>query len=333
MVYDLNPHISILEDAPAKRQVEALQRTLEGLARFKEHPLNDEQMEREQFQAESNYLAEQNPLYAAARAAAVNFLVVPLDGTKPLVDPSEASRADRQLFDWWITYPQANPGILLGRIGGTLALRVEDDAAYLRLREMAKVVHPEVEDGRDSVRSFIEFRDLGGFHVRLLPDSRPFSARIRTGWGRPFTRAVIEQNRQEQQQYPQTFWLVFSYPSVTSGMDAFEYRARTIDAGIKLLGEGEVLAWNGATLDDGIRVSAPMSRPPDIPLWLAKTIGKPRSRKVMAAAREAHEAAMRSQDAYWRAVDEAAMAAGRQAAQQAEAEHKAALKALEEAEA
>lgn len=319
MTHDLNPHISILEDPYTKRQVAALERAFESLGRFKENQHNVEQIERERFQAKSNALAEENPLYAAARAAAVNFLVVPLDGTKPLVDPFEASRSDHQLFDWWSVYPEANPGILLGRVGGTLALRVDDLDAYLRLREMAKVVYPPVEDGRDSVKSFIEYRDLGGYHVRLLAPSQPFTTRMKTGWGRSFTRAVIEQTRQEQQQHPKTFWLVYSYPSVVSGLDAFDYRTRSIDAGIKLLGEGEVLAWNGAILEGGIQVMAPMGRPPEVPLWLAKTIGKPRSRKVMAAAREAYDAALRVNGAHWLV--------------EAPAQSEAALKALEEAEA
>jgi Bifunctional DNA primase/polymerase, N-terminal len=318
---DLNPHISILDDAATKKQLaELTQRALELGRHQHDHRLSEEQMEQERFQAESNALAEENPLYAAARSAAVNFLVVPLDGTSPIVDPKAATNDAHLLFKWWQEWPEANPGILLGRIGGALALHIEDDAAHLRLRELAKVVYPEVEDGRHSVKSFIEYRDLGGYYVRLLPDSQSFSLRIRTGWGRPFTRAVIEQDRQARQQYPETFWLVFSYPSVTSGMDAFEYRTRNIDAGVKLLGEGEVLAWNGATLDDGIRVSAPLGRPPEVPLWLANTIGKPRSRKVMAAAREAHEAAMRGQGTYPFAEAEAARTAeARKALAEAEA--------------
>jgi Bifunctional DNA primase/polymerase, N-terminal len=288
MSVDLNPHISILDDPATKRQVGELERAFEALAR-KEHPLSGEQMEREQFQAESNALAEANPLYAAARTASVNFLVVPLDGTSPIVDPKAATKDAHLLFKWWQEWPEANPGVLLGRVGGTLALRVEDLDAYLRLREMAAVT---VRD-EDNDRSFIECRDLGGFHVRLLAPSRPFSTRMRTGWGKTFTRAVNEQARQRQQQQPQTFFLVYSYPSVPSGMDAFDYRTRQIDAGIRLLGEGDVLPWNGAILEDGVYVSAPLSRPPEVPLWLAKTIGKPRSRKVMAAAREAYDAALR----------------------------------------
>lgn len=288
MTYDLNPHISILDDPATKRQVTELERAFDALAR-KEYPFSVEQMEREQFQAESNALAEMNPLYAAARVASVNFLVVPLDGTSPIVDPRAATKDAHLLFKWWQEWPEANPGILLGRVGGTLALRVEDLDAYLRLREMAAEKCYDV----DNERSWTEYRDLGGYHVRLVPDSQPFSARMRTGWGKSFTRAVNELARQEQRQQPQTFFLVYSYPSVPSGMDAFDYRTRQIDAGIRLLGEGEVLAWNGAILEGGVYVSAPLSRPPEVPIWLAKTIGKPRSRKVMAAAREAYDAALR----------------------------------------
>jgi hypothetical protein len=285
---DLNPHISVLDDPATKRKVaEMAERALETVDHQKQHPLGVDQIERERFQAESNHLAEANPRYAAARAASSNFLVVPLDGRKPFV--GEASRSDHQLFAWWTEYPDANPGVLLGRIGGTFALRVEDDAAYMRLREMAKVVHPAVEDGRDSVKGFIEYRDLGGYYVRLLLPTQPVSIRTQTGWSRGFTQAVYERERQRRQEEPQTYLLVFSYPSVMSGMDAFDYKRRTIAAGVELLGEGDVLPWSGSILEGGIQVAAPTSRPPEVPLWLAKVIGKPRSRKAMDAAREQYE--------------------------------------------
>jgi hypothetical protein len=82
-----NSHLSILDgDGQVIRQLEAqARRALEMADRAKElPPLTAEEIEAERFQYESNAYASDNPLYSAARAAAVNFLVVPLDGTTPL---------------------------------------------------------------------------------------------------------------------------------------------------------------------------------------------------------------------------------------------------------
>ena len=75
-----------------------------------------------------------------------------------------------------------------------------------------------------------------------------------------------------------------------------------------------------------------MSRPPEAPLWLAKTIGKPRSRKAMQAARESYEAALRANDAYWLGIVAAQREAGERAMREALAERERAEKAAQEAE-
>jgi Bifunctional DNA primase/polymerase, N-terminal len=301
-IEDPNPGISILDDPQVKRQIAVQARhALEMADVLKNAPRpSDEQVEREVFQYESNEYASKTPLYAAARAAANAFLVVPLEpnGTKPLVDLKEATRDDRQLYEWWLTWPDANPGVLLGRVGGIFALRVEDLAAHIRLREMAAVHHPEHEDGRDSSKAYTEYRDIGGYTVALVGPSRPFSIRSRSGWGRDFSKAVAETIREDRKRQPQTFWLVFSYHHVQSGMDAWDFRSRKVLPGVTLLGEGEVMAWDGSILEGGIRVVAPMSRPPDVPVWLAQMVGRARSRKVMAAAREQYEADLRLADAH-----------------------------------
>jgi Bifunctional DNA primase/polymerase, N-terminal len=120
-VYDPNPHLSILDDGQVKRQIaEQARRALEMADRAKElPPQTAEEIEAERFQYESNAYASDNPRYAAARAAAVNFLVVPLEpgGTTPLVDPSEATRDPRRLLAWWAETSDANVGVALGRIG------------------------------------------------------------------------------------------------------------------------------------------------------------------------------------------------------------------------
>ena len=326
---DPNPHLSILDDGQVKKQIaEQARRALDMAERMKElPPLTPEQIEAERFQYESNEYAAQNPLYAAARAAAVNFLVVPLDGLSPLVEPFEATREPRKLLTWWLEYPSANPGVLLGRIGGLWAMRVEDSEAWERLKEMSAVPMRDP----DADRSFTEYRDLGGgAKVRLLAPSQPFSTRSILGWGRAFQMTVKE--LQDDARNPETFWLVWSYPSVQSGYDAFDYKSRTIGQGLRVMGEGEVLPWQGSILEDGIEVVAPMSRPPEAPVWLAKTIGKPRSRRAMQAAREAHEATIRAQEAYWTGIVAAQKAAGEQAMREALIERERAEKAAREAE-
>jgi Bifunctional DNA primase/polymerase, N-terminal len=325
-IYDPNPHISILDDGLVKKQIaEQAKRALEMADRMKElPPLTAEQIEAERFAYESNAYAAENALYSAARSAAVNFLVVPLDGATPLVEPSEATREPRKLLTWWAEYPSANPGVLLGRSGGLFALRVEGNQAWELLKEMAAVPMRDP----DTDRKWTEHKPLGGAQVRLLAPSEPFSVRSRGGWGRDFDRAVRELEWEARDSNPQTFFLVYSYPPVQSGMDAFDYKSRTIATGLRLFGEGEVLPWTGSVLQDGVTVQAPMSRPPEAPLWLAKTIGKPRSRKAMAAAREAYNATIRAQEAYWTGIVAAQKAAGERAMREALAERERATKAL-----
>jgi hypothetical protein len=64
---------------------------------------------------------------------------------------------------------------------------------------------------------------------------------------------------------------------------------------------------------------------------MAKMIGKPRSRRAMQAAREAHEAALRASDAYWMGVVAAQREAGERAMREALAERERAEKAAREA--
>jgi hypothetical protein len=103
--------------------------------------------------------------------------------------------------------------------------------------------------------------------------------------------------KEDEKRQPQTFWLVYSYHSIESGLDAWDFRSRVILPGVTLIGDGEALPWQGSVLDDGVQVVTPSSRPPEVPIWLAKTIGKPRSRKAMHAAREQFEADLRVSNA------------------------------------
>jgi plasmid stabilization system protein ParE len=184
-----NSHLSILDgDGQVIRQLEAqAKRALEMADRMKElPPQTAEEIEAERFAYESNAYASDNALYAAARSTAVHFLVVPLDGDTPLVETSEATREPRKLFAWWLEYPDANPGVLLGRVGGIFALRVEDSKAWELLKEMAAVPMRNP----DTDRTYTEYRDLNGAAVRLVAPSQPFSVRSRSGWGREWIRAI-----------------------------------------------------------------------------------------------------------------------------------------------
>lgn len=327
---DPNPHISILDDPQTKRQIAAqAQRALEAADRLKTAPpFSEDQAERERFQLESNALAEENPLYAAARGS-TNFLVLPLEpnGVKPMVPLSEATRDDHQLYEWWQTWPDANPGILLGRVGGVFALQIDDRKALARLWDMASY---EVHD-EDNDRRWTEYRELGGSAVRLVAPSKPVSVRSRMGWGRQFTREVGAMLKEERKRQPQTSWILYSYHPVVSGMDAWDFKSRTVLPGVTLLGEGEVLPFEGAILEGGVRVAAIAQRPPEVPIWLAQAIGRPRSRKVMQAAREQHEATLKAINAYWMGVAQAQQEAGVQAKAEALVELQRARKALEEA--
>jgi hypothetical protein len=214
----------------------------------------------------------------------------------------------------------------LARAGGVFAIQVHNHAAWERLKEMAAVPMRDPDLG-----TWTEWRDLGGAAVRLVAPSRPFSMRSRGGWGRDFDRAAGELARESRNRNPQTFYLIWSYPSVVSGLDAFDYRTKTIAEGVKVLGDHAVMPWDGAILDNGVRVAATMSgRPPEAPLWLSKRIGNPRSRKVMVAAREAYEAALRVNEAHVMGEAEARRASTEAARRIALADHERATKALEE---
>jgi hypothetical protein len=301
-ISNLNPQLSPLDDGPTLRQLaKAAQHALEMADRLKEpHYATPEQIEAERFQAQSNALAEESALYAAARSAAANFSVVPLEpmGTSPLLDPKAATNDARLLLKWWQEWPEANPGVALGRVAGLWSLYVEDHAALERLRALAAV---EMRDDND--KTWTEYREIGGAAVRLFASTPPFSVRRRGGWGRDYTRGVAEMVQEDRQRQPQTAFVVYSYPSVVSGLDAFDYRARTIGQGLRVMGEGETLVWSGSILEGGIRVTAPSSQPPTAPLWLSKVVGKPRSRKAMAAQREQWEADLRIQNARAIAVE------------------------------
>jgi Bifunctional DNA primase/polymerase, N-terminal len=330
-ISDPNPHISYLTDAATKQQIAANIGQVLALAdklTAAQHPLSEDQLKRERFQAESNALAESSALYAATRSASAHHLVIPLEpnGTRPMIDVKHATNDPHKLYEWWAgEFSECNPGVALGRRGGLWALIVDDHEASERLREMA-VVHRR---DTDTDRSWKEDRGLGGRVVRLeTPSSGKRFVRTKVAWGRQFDQILAEYAREHRG--PEAHWRTYAYPSVVSGQDAFDFRSRTIAEGLHVLGEGEAMPWDGAMVG-GFRVAAPFSIPPEAPLWLASKIGKPRSRKAMAAQREQYDAMQRVQGAHVAGLAELIRKAAEEAAEQAMAEAKKAARAEIEA--
>jgi hypothetical protein len=193
-------------------------------------------------------------------------------------------------FEFWRKTPNANVGVVVGRVSNLIALYVADHAAALRLRELAEF---ECYD-EDTDKRWTERRLIGGARVGF--QAPPLQPDRWTGWGK---KAVVEhlKERYQMSRPPEAHWLTWSYPTVASGQDAFDYRARKVGPGLTVLGEGEVIPWAGR-LQNGLTIVAPMGPSPEIPTWLASMFGKPRSRKAMAAAREQWEADMRMANAH-----------------------------------
>jgi hypothetical protein len=182
---------------------------------------------------------------------------------------------------------------------------------------------------KDTDRRWTEYRELGGALVRLVrPSGGPI--RTRAAWGRELSRIVAE--LEQENRPPEGGWLVYSYPSPV-GVDAFEYRTKTIAESVKLLGDHATMPFGGSILEDGNRVEAAFSgRPPEPPMWLAKRFGNPRSRKAMVAAREGYEAALRVNEAHVLGHAEALRASAEAARRLALADQERASKALAKAE-
>jgi hypothetical protein len=138
------------------------------------------------------------------------------------------------------------------------------------------------------------------------------------------------QERLKEVPAPEEFWLLWSYPPIQSGYDAFDFLKRRVVNGVELLGPGEVIPWSGSRFADGTMVLAPAGPLPEVPLWLARALGKPRSRKAMKAAREAYEAAMKASAGL--SYGELLEAAREKAYARAQGEHEKASREAAEAE-
>lgn len=282
-----------------KGQIGRMYERLESLARHPRNPLSDEQLERERIQYEHNAFAERCPLFNSARSAAMQRLVLPLEpnGLKPLA--KDASSDPARLFEWWTQEPSANVGVVVGRVGNLIALEVADDEAMAHLRAMAKVVHPATgeDEGQDYSPSYTEYQALDAAWVRFRREGQPIRVTEFQGWGKEPVRR--KQAWYDSLKNPERCWLVWSYPRDIA-VDAWDYRNRRLGSGLRVLGEGEVIPWSGSIIDNAA-VVAPDGALPNMPPWLSKKIGQPRSRKVMAAVQAQAEAQLRQENAKFHA--------------------------------
>jgi hypothetical protein len=275
-------------DSDTINKLAALKTRLAVMTSTSQPPISPEQMERERWQVESNLYAEQTPLYSAARSAAGNRAILPLEplGTKPLVPVRDASRDERTILDWWAQWPDANIGVVVGRSHNLIAMKIEDGKAATRLLRLARVEQYDP----DNDRRWSEFRPFDGVSLRYVQTvGRPFRSAI--GWGRDFTNKVRALDKEALP--PEECWWLWSYPDVWTGMDAHEFPPRRVATGVHLLGPGEVIPWSGSRFEGNLALAGPNGPLPMIPTWLASTVGKPRSRKAMRAAREAYDAMQR----------------------------------------
>src|SRR5215211_2339585 len=275
-----------------QQRLGALRTRFAELEGYPRPELSPEQIERERWQWESNAFAQQHPMYAAARAAAIYRAIVPLEplGRKPLVPPSKATQDEKTILDWWRATPDANIGVPVGRANNLIAMHVEDLTAQVRLRGLTKAQSFAIPEGEEKGKTFTEYLGMNFARVQFAKQGQPF--RQITDWGKQASKKMraLEVGNEP----PEEHWFVWSYPPIQGGQDAHEFPRRRIATGVQLLGPGEVIPWGGSRLEGRLLLTGPSGPLPEIPTWLAAKIGKPRSRQVMQAAREAWDAALRA---------------------------------------
>jgi hypothetical protein len=274
-----------------KAQLGRLWEKLEANSKLPREPMSAEEIERERTQAEHNTYAERCPMFAAARSAAIHRLVLPLEpnGTRPLVPIKDATNDVGRIFQWWNEWEDANIGVVVGRVGGLIALEVKDHAS------LAALMKPVVSHNEDAGQEVIDYPELGGGRVRFLRQSaHPIRQTEFQGWGDdPGKR---KQKWFDSQKHPENLWLVWSYPSVETGLDAWDYKRKRIGSGLTVLAEGSVVPWNGSRIDD-LMVVAPSGGLPFMPAALAPRLGHKRSNRVMQAVMAQRAADLRAQNA------------------------------------
>lgn len=178
-----------------------------------------------------------------------------------------------------------------------IAMHVRDLQGQVNLRQLRKGTYIPV-DPDSSLRtaasgSTVEEYEPWDF-ARVYPAKRGMPFRMVTGWGEDVSKKLKAIEKASNENMPQELYLCWSYPPIESGYDAWDFPRRRIAEGVELLGPGEVLPWVGSRFKDGTVLQGSSGPLPQVPQWLAAKLGKPRSRRVMNAAREAYEMGLNS---------------------------------------
>ena len=271
-------------DSETLKKVDELRTRILGLPITVGLELTPEQAERERFQAELNAYAEATPMFAVARQIGSSYPIVPLEplGREPLA--TQPTRDIATIYEHWQLHPQANVGVPIGRSSGIIAMHLEDAQAAKRLRRLTVVEMHNPETGE----SWQEHRALEASWLRFVR-TLGMSQRTITGWGKDVDQQA--QQWSKAMEPPEESWLLWSYPHVMTGQDGFEYGQRRVVRGVEVVAPGTIIPFAGSRFEDYLALSGAVAPLPTMPTWLASMIGKPRSRKVMAAAREAYELA------------------------------------------
>jgi hypothetical protein len=276
--------LSWLDDRDTIEKLNAVKKRVADLDITLGPNISAEQAERERYQAEENAYAEATPMFAVARAIASNYPILPLEplGREPLAD--RPSRNMEQVYQWFQEFPTANIGVPVGRSNGLIAMHIEDAQAVKRLRRLTVVEQHDPDTGR----TWQEHRALEGSWLRFVR-TVGVTQRSVIGWGRSVERQA--QKWSEEQQPPEEGWLLWTYPSPVTGYDSWDYYPRRVVRGVEVLGDGAIIPFPGSRFNGGLTISGTWHPLSVMPSWLASEVGKPRSRKVMQAAREAYELA------------------------------------------
>jgi Bifunctional DNA primase/polymerase, N-terminal len=225
--------------------------------------------------AEGRWLADHNPLFAAARSASTHYSIVPLEagGTTPVLPAQEATRDLRRLLEWWQTYPSANVGIVSGCISNIIAVRVGGKAGLETLRQLATVRYHDP----DNDCTYEEVRELPAAVVSIGKPGQPVVATNSRslGWGRQGQARKAREIMDAQRPELQVQYYLMAYPPEQSGQDNRDYKARNLGDGVAILGEGEVIPFSGRLLSGAV-IQAPCLPPPEVPSWFATKYGKER---------------------------------------------------------
>ena len=248
--------------------------------------------------------ARTNPLYAAAAQAAHFGMVVPLEsgGTEPLAEPSEATRDDRVILDWWRRFPNANPAVVCGPTRDLIGIRLNETGRSWLSQLATSPIHT-VTDEYGATYEAGRAHILGP-HNQLAtrtPDA-PISQRYIGGMQRE-VEASLKAERQARVQTArrQTVTYLWRWPYApydvrwTETDDFGRTAERTsrdygpdlewsphrplVPPGVEVLGDGAVVAWEGARFADGTVVHRGGTWLDPLPEWIAGAIGRRKTRR------------------------------------------------------